>query len=259
MSERSREAHFVQSVERALAVVRVFGADAPELTLSEVARATGLTRAAARRFLLTLVDLGYVRNTGRSFSLTPRVLELGYAYLAGLGLPAIAQPHLQRLVAEVDESTAVSVLDGEEIVCVARVANSRFMRISVDIGTRLPAYPTSMGRVLLAGLDDAALDAYLKATDLVAFTPRTLTDPDALRRAVQRARRDGYAVVEREMEEEIRSIAAPLRDRLGAVVGAVSLTTHVSRRTGRELRRELLEPLLATAAQIETDLSLAAP
>src|SRR5919205_75546 len=157
----ARGTHFVRSLERGLAVIRAFDASAPELTLSDVARLTGLTRAAARRFLLTLVDLGYVRFDGRLFSLTPRVLELGYAYLSGLTLPDIAEPHLEWLAREVGESSSMSVLDGEDVVYVARVPTSRIMTVAINVGTRFPAYATSMGRVLLAGLSVGALDDYL--------------------------------------------------------------------------------------------------
>jgi IclR family pca regulon transcriptional regulator len=163
--------HFVQSFERGLAVIRAFGPDDPELTLSDVARRTGLTRAAARRFLLTLTDLGYVRTDGKQFALTPRVLELGYAYLSSLTLPEIAEPHLERLAADVRESSSVSVLDGDEIVYVGRVPTSRIMRVSINVGTRFPAYATSMGRVLLAALSDGQLDAYLARADIRPLTP----------------------------------------------------------------------------------------
>ena len=147
----ARDGNFVQSLDRGLAVIRAFDAEHPRLQLSEVARATGLTRAAARRFLLTLVQLGYVRVDGREFSLRPRVLELGYSYLSGLTLPEVAQPHLESLVGRVDESSSVSVLDGDDVVYVARVHTKRIMTVMITVGTRFPAYATSMGRVLLAG------------------------------------------------------------------------------------------------------------
>src|SRR5690606_6192710 len=147
--DQSREPHFVRSLERGLAVIRAFDAEHPELTLSEVARICDLTRATARRFLLTLVDLGYVRTDGRRFSLTPRVLELGYAYLSSVSLPEIAEPHLELLVAQVRESASLCVLDGEDIVYLCRVPTSRIMTVSINVGTRLPAFATSMGRVLL--------------------------------------------------------------------------------------------------------------
>ena len=156
-----RGSHYVQSLARGLSVIGAFGPDTPELSLSDVARATGLTRAAARRFLLTLVDLGHVRQDGKLFRLTPRVLTLGYAYLSSLSLPGIAEPHLEQLVREVHESSSMSVLDGHDIVYVARVPTSRIMTVAINVGTRFPAYATSMGRVLLAGLDAPALEEHL--------------------------------------------------------------------------------------------------
>src|SRR6202042_2750977 len=147
-----RNSYFVQSLDRGLAVIRSFGPERERLSLSEVARATGLTRAAARRFLLTLVKLGYVRNDGREFSLRPRVLELGYAYLSGLAMPEVAAPHMEELVARLHESSSISVLDGLQIVYVVRVPTKRIMTVAISVGTRFPAYATSMGRVLLADL-----------------------------------------------------------------------------------------------------------
>src|SRR5919202_3507385 len=170
-----RGAHFVQSLERGLAVIRAFSAERPQLTLSEVARATGLDRAAARRFLLTLADLGYVHSDGRSFMLAPRVLELGYAYLSSISLPEVAEPHMERLVADVHESSSVSVLDGDDIVYVARVPVSRIMTVSINVGTRFPAYATSMGRVLLAGLPAPPLDAHFDPVTPQRPSPRAMT------------------------------------------------------------------------------------
>ncbi len=152
-----RNSDYVQSLERGLAVIRAFDDEHRELALSDVARATGLTRAAARRFLLTLVQLGYVGFDGKLFSLRPRILELGFAYLSSLTLPEVAQPHMESLVAQVNESSSISVLDDTEIVYVVRVPTRRIMTITIAVGTRLPAYATSMGRVLLAGLDDDEL------------------------------------------------------------------------------------------------------
>ena len=257
MNPADRDAHFVQSLERGLAVIRAFDADNSELTLSEVARATGLTRAATRRFLLTLVDLGYVRTDGRLFTLSPRVLELGYAFLSSMTLPEVAQPHLERLAAQVHESTSVSVLDDESVVYVARVATSRIMTVTINVGTRFPAYATSMGRVLLAGLRPQDLDAYFGRADLRAFTQRTLSTPDKLRAAVERVRNQGWAIVDQELEEGLRAVAAPVRDRSGRVVAAINVSTHSTRTSLGQMRRDLLPPLLATAARIEADLELA--
>src|SRR4051794_19298200 len=199
MNPPERDAHFVQSLERGLAVIRAFDAQRPELTLSEVARHCDLTRAAARRFLLTLADLGYVRTDGRLFRLTPRVLELGYAYLSSVSLPEVASPHLERLVEEVHESSSVSVLDGDEIVYVARVPASRIMTVSINVGTRFPAYATSMGRVLLAGLHDAELDAYLTSLNLERFSTHTVTDRATLRSELDKVRAQGWAIVDQEL------------------------------------------------------------
>jgi IclR family pca regulon transcriptional regulator len=253
----SRPAHFVQSLERGLAVIRAFDADNSELTLSEVARATGLTRAATRRFLLTLVDLGYVRTDGRLFTLSPRVLELGYAYLSSMTLPEVAQPHLERLAAQVHESTSVSVLDDESVVYVARIATSRIMTVTINVGTRFPAYATSMGRVLLAGLPRPDLDRYFARADLRSFTHRTLHTPDKLRAAIERVRNQGWAIVDQELEEGLRAVAAPVRDRSGRVIAAINVSTHSTRTSLGQMRRDLLPPLLATAARIEADLELA--
>ena len=224
----ARNSEFVQSLERGLAVIRAFDADSPELTLSDVARLTGLTRAAARRFLLTLADLGYVRTDGRLFALRPRVLELGYSYLSSLGLPEVALPHMDSLVAQVHESSSLSVLDGAEIVYVARVPTRRIMTVAITVGTRFPAYATSMGRVLLAGLDADALDAYLRGLQLRELTPKTITQPARLRIALNRVRNQGYAMVDQELEVGLRSIAVPVHV-AGRVVGALNVSRHVGR------------------------------
>ncbi|MDR7273717.1 IclR family transcriptional regulator domain-containing protein [Catenuloplanes atrovinosus] len=254
MTESAREGHFVQSLERGLAVIRAFDAAHPELTLSEVARICDLTRAAARRFLLTLADLGYVHTDGRLFRLSPRVLELGYAYLSSISLPEVAEPHLERLVAEVRESSSVSVLDGDDVVYVARVPTSRIMTVSINVGTRFPAYVTSMGRVLLAAVPEAALDDYLSRVELRKLTPRTTTGETALRAELARVRAQGYAIVDQELEEGLRSMAVPVRDRNGGVIAAVNVSVHASRTSVDALRRDLLPPLLAAAARIEADL-----
>jgi IclR family pca regulon transcriptional regulator len=251
--------HFVQSFERGLAVIRAFGPDDPELTLSDVARRTGLTRAAARRFLLTLTDLGYVRSDGKQFALTPRILELGYAYLSSLSLPEIAEPHLERLAAEVRESSSVSVLDGDEIVYVGRVPTSRIMRVSINVGTRFPAYATSMGRILLAALPDDELRAYLARAEIRPLTARAIGNPEDLREELVRIREQGWALVDQELEEGLRSIAAPVHDGGGRVVAAVNVSAHASRASRETVTTELLPPLLDTAKRIEADLRDVSP
>ncbi len=245
---------FVQSLERGLAVIRAFDADHPELTLSEVAAATGVTRAAARRFLLTLAELGYVRSNGRFFSLSPRVLELGYAYLSSLSLPDVAEPHLEALVAEVNESSSVSVLDGDDVVYVARVPVSRIMTVAISVGTRFPAYATSMGRVLLAGLPDVEQEGYLAKVTLERLTAKTVRSVSALRAELARVRAQGWALVDQELEEGLRAVAAPIRDRSGRTVAAVNVSAAASRTSVESIRRTLVPPLLAAAARIEADL-----
>ena len=257
--EQARRDYFVQSLERGLAVIRAFGAENPELMLSEVARAADLTRAAARRFLLTLVDLGYMRTDGRRFALTPRVLELGYAYVSSLSLPEVAEPHLQSLVEEVHEAAAVAVLDGDEIVYVARVPVSRIMTVTVNVGTRFPAHATSMGRVLLAGLPKDEFDEYLTSAPFEAITAKTVRTKPDLRKEVERTRKEGFALVDQELEEGLRAVAVPIHWGDGEVAAAVNLSGHASRHTREDVRRTLLPPLRATAERIEEDLRMATP
>jgi IclR family pca regulon transcriptional regulator len=255
MPQPSRDAAgaFVQSLDRGLAVIRAFDAEHPELTLSEVARTTGLTRAAARRFLLTLVELGYVRTDGRLFTLRPKILELGYAYLSSLSLPEIALPHLEQLVERVHESTSVSVLDGDEVVYVARVPTKRIMTVSISVGTRFPAYATSMGRVLLAWRSAEWLDGYLASARLKALTAHTLADSESLRAELAAVRERGWAMVDQELEEGLRSVAAPIRDQSGQVAAAINVATNVSRTSADELVERIVPQLLATAHLIEQD------
>lgn len=240
----------VQSLERGLSVITAFSTERPRMTLSEVARVTGLTRAATRRFLLTLQRLGYVTLEDREFSLSPRTLELGYAYLSSTPFWELAQPHMESLVDRLHESSSISVLDGDEIVYVSRVPTKRIMTISLSVGSRLPAYPTSMGRVLLAAADDDALDAYLDRVELVPLTTRTTTDRDALRRQVLETGEQGWALVDQELEDGVRSVAAPLRDANRRVIAAINVSAHAARTTLDRLRREFVPVLLETAAAI---------
>lgn len=248
---------FVQSLARGLEVIRAFDAHHHELSLSDVARRTGLTRATARRFLLTLVGLGYVRTDGRLFRLTPQILRLGHAYLSSMGLTDIAQPHLEALSAQLGESTSASVLDGAEIVYVARVATRRLMMVGISVGTRFPAYATSMGRVLLAAQPPAALPEILDQLNPTALTARTLTDRAALLREIDRVRRQGYAVVDQELEMGLRSVAAPVRGASGDVVAAVNVSMSALHTPAPAPGGPLLEGLLGTAAAISADLRTA--
>lgn len=247
-------AEFVQSLARGLAVIRAFDAEHPRMSLADLARATELTRATARRFLLTLEELGYVRSDGREYELTPRVLELGFSYLSSLSLPELVQPHLERLSAAVDESSSASVLDGDEIVYVARVPTRRIMRVGITIGTRFPATATSMGRALLAGLPDAELRALLDRWQPSAYTDRTITDRAVLEAELTRVRKQGWSMVDEELELGLRSLAVPLH-RDGEVVAAINVSTPAGRRSAAESKRMLLPPLLEAASAIDADLA----
>ena len=250
-----RRTDFVQSLDRGLAVIRCFSSEHPSLTLSEVAERTGLTRAAARRFLLTLQELGYVGSSGRQFSLRPRVLALGYAYLSSFSVAQIAQPHLEDLTEELHESCSVSVLDGDDIVYVARASANRIMTIALTVGTRLPPYPTSMGRVLLAGLPEAELDAHLSRARLRKLTEHTVDDPDQLRAILADVRAQGWAAVDQELEAGVRSIAVPIRDSSGRVVAAINASAHAARVPMRTLEKQFLPRLLDAAEQIDAELA----
>ncbi len=240
-------AHYVQSLERGLAVITAFDHDHPAMTPTEVAQRTDLSRATARRFLLTLTDLGFVRVQDGRFTLTPppQVLRLGTAYLSGLGLPQIAQPHLERLSADLHESTSAAVLDRTDIVYVARVGTRRIMSVGITVGTRFPAHATSMGRVLLAHLDEDELDAYFATAELRPLTDATVHDEPTLRATLAEVREQGWACVEQELEPGLASVAAPLRRADGAVVAAANVsTTYV----GRPLPDSYRDELLATAS-----------
>jgi len=251
---RRGHSDYVQSLERGLSVLRAFGPERTGLTLSDVARITGLTRAAARRFLLTLVELGYVTSDRRVFSLSPRVLELGYGYLSGLGLTDIATPHMEELVAAVKESSSIAVLDGDDIVYVVRVPTTRIMTVSITLGTRFPAYCTSMGRVLLAALDEDALGAYLARVQLAPLTHRTVTEKARLAAIVAETRVRGFSLVDQELEDGLRSVAVPIIDARGLTVAAVNVSAHSSRVSLDELRTKHLARLQETARRINADL-----
>jgi IclR family transcriptional regulator, pca regulon regulatory protein len=250
----ARPAGYVQSLDRGLAVIGCFSAEAPRLTISEVAFKTGLTRAAARRFLLTLNALGYVGNDGRQFFLTPRVLRLGYAYLSSLSVADVAQTHLEQLADVVHESCSASVLDGFDIIYVARAATKRIMTISLSVGTRLPAHPTSMGRVLLAALPDDQIDAYVASVPLAKLTDRTIVDRAALRTELEKTRIRGWSVVDQELEDGVRSVAVPVHDGDGRVVAAVNTSAHAARVPLARLQKHFLPRLRECASAIDAEL-----
>lgn len=249
---------FVQSLARGLKVIRAFDVDHPEMTLSDIARRAGLTRATSRRFLLTLVELGYVRSDGRQFALTAKVLDLGFSYLSALSLPEIAQPHLEALAAIIHESTSLSVLDDTDIVYVARVPTRRIMSVRINIGTRFPAYATSMGRVMLAALERDELDGYLAHVGIARLTSRTIGSRDELVAQLAEARERGWALIDQELEEGLRSIAVPIRHG-DQVVAAINVSTSTSSRTVESIHKELLPHLQHTAERIGTDLTASRP
>jgi IclR family pca regulon transcriptional regulator len=243
---------FVQSLARGLAAIRTFDAEHAAQTLSEVARRAGLSRAAARRVLHTLVELGYADGDGRLFRLRPKVLELGFAYLHGTGLWGAAQPPMVELVERIHESCSAAVLDGDEIVYVARVpTRTRIMSITLGLGSRLPAHLTSMGRVLLAALPPAELEARLAALGTPEpRTGRTLVEPGALRRAIAKVRVQGYAILDQELEPGLRSVAVPVHGPGGAVLAALNVGTHASRVTLEDLKGRILPALRETAEAV---------
>ncbi|MEU0175472.1 IclR family transcriptional regulator C-terminal domain-containing protein [Streptomyces massasporeus] len=247
---------FIESLARGLTVLTAFGEGRPELTLTEVSQATGLARATARRALITYEHLGLVTAAGRTFTLTPRVLSLGFPPLSRTSLPEIAQPHLADLTSRIHESTSLAVLSdsGEEIQYTARVATARVMSVNITVGTRLPAYATALGRVLLAD----ASEGIRGAKELPALTAHTITDKHTLEGVLTSVRAQGYALVDEELEEGLRSIAVPIRDGSGRVVAALNTAMHASRRTPRECVTDLVPELTATAARIQTDLHTAA-
>ena len=246
---------YVQSLSRGLTVLQAFNAERPAMTLADMSRATGLTRATVRRLLLTLAALGFVCTDGRTFELTPRVLDLGFAYVSSLQLPDIAQPFMEALSDRVHESVSASVLDGSQIVYVARVNTQRIMGISLAIGSRLPAAWTSMGRVLLAGLSEPQLEEFLDGLVASGPTEQSINNTEALRSEIHTVRSQGYALIDQELEEGIRSVAAPLRDRRGRTLAAINVGTHAARVTLKELRGVILPDLLATARSIESQLA----
>lgn len=221
---------YVAALASGLQILKAFDAEHPRMTLTEMAGRTDMDRAKARRFLLTLEALGYVRRTGRDFELTPRVLELGHAFQASNQYRAVIQHYLQDITAEIGESSSLSVLDGAEVVYVVRsAALHRLMGISLSVGTRLPAAYTSMGRVLLAQLSPAQLEALLPEIQLQAHTPKSLTSMDALRDELDSVRQQGYSIVDQELDLGLRSVATPVFAGNGDLLGAINISTNAAR------------------------------
>jgi IclR family transcriptional regulator, pca regulon regulatory protein len=243
------ERDIMGGLAKGLAVIETFSADRPRQTISQVAETSGLDRATARRCLLTLAHAGYADWDGKFFTLTPRVLRLGTACLATMPLPQIVQPHLDRLSEAFGESTSVSILDGAEIVYVARAAQRKVMSIALMPGSRLPAHCTSMGRVLLAALPEAEARARLGTGPLAARTERTLTDPEAVMAELARVRAQGHAINDQEVELGLQSLAIPLRNARGKVVAAMNVGRAGNGPTDA-LTGQFLAPMLAVQADL---------
>lgn len=243
----------LQGLERGLAVIQAFSRDAPAMTLSEVARRTDISRATARRILLTLASLGFVRSDGRDFSLSPRVLSLGWAYISSLNLWETARPFMADLSAEMQETCSATTLDLPDIVFEARVpAPRRILMMSLEVGSRLPAYATAMGRVLLAGLSDEQVAAHLAETRLEPLTHRTTTDPARLRAIVAAVREQGFSLVDEELELGLRSLSVPLPGPDGRPVAALNLCAATARVSVEEMHARYLPAMRATADTICT-------
>lgn len=247
---------FVTALASGLEVILAFDNDTPRMTLSEVAAKTGMNRARARRFLLTLHALGYVRKQHRHFELAPKALQLGYAYLSANNYRSVIQQHLEDITQRIGESSSLGVLDGSEVIYVARsAAPHRLMAITLSVGTRLPAVATSMGRVLLAQLPDAELDALLAATPLTTYTEHTITDRQVLRECLDQVRRQGYCIVDQELDSGLRSLAVPAFDANGKLLGAINVSTNAARIDLATLTDKFLPLLQEKARQIQTQVS----
>ena len=249
--ERSRD--YVQSLARGLAVLRTFDREHPAMTLAEISARAGLSRAAVRRLALTLQHLGYVRVVERDVSLTPRVLELGFSYLDSVALTELVQPRLEALSQRVHESCSMAVLDGQSIVYVARVPVRKLMMVALGVGARLPAFSSSMGRVLLSGLSEAELEQWFEDLEPVRHTRHTVVEPRRLRRLIAEVRQQGHAYVEQELELGLCSLAVPLRNREGRVAAALNIGMQYQPDARARALREFLPALRETAAAIERD------
>src|SRR3954470_21667350 len=249
---------FIEALARGLDVLRSFRPATPSMTLSEIAGVTGLARPTVRRILITLDALGYVRPAGRGYALTPRVLELGMAYVNALSIWDLARPHMRHLVEQTDESTSMAQLDGSDIVYVARVAVPKIVTLAVTIGTRFPAPATSMGKVLLAALPPASLPAVLAEPSRSGITARWQPSAAELDAALREVRAKGWALADQDLAPGIRSIATGVRDGDGAVIAAINVTVHAAETSVETLLEEHLPKLLRTAADISHDWSLTA-
>ncbi|WP_338064145.1 IclR family transcriptional regulator domain-containing protein [Cryobacterium aureum] len=238
--------YYVRSAEKTLATLLAFTVGEPRQTVTQIAEKTGVSRAGARRFLLTLSDLGYLRNDGKTFELTPRTMDIGASYLATLSLPQVADEHLKRLAVELNETTSLCILDGADVVYVARIAAPRLLGVSVNVGTRFPAWATSMGRVLLANLPETVLESYFETLTLRAFTEQSVKNIDELRAEITRAAANGWSLVSQELDDGLRGVAVPVR-RGTQVIAAVNVSVQSHRVSAGTIETSVV-PLLQRAA-----------
>jgi IclR family pca regulon transcriptional regulator len=252
--DRAAPIEYVRALDRGLAVVRAFDADHPRRSLAEVARAVGLAPATARRLLHTLQALDYVGTDGQLWWLRPRLLELGQAYLATTSVWDVVRERLVALTEEVHETASAGVLDGDDVLYVVRVPYRRIMSMNVEVGTRIPAFASSMGRVLLAALPDEARESVLERVDLRPITARTVATVDALRDVLAQVHGQGWCFLEQELEAGIQCVAAPAHDATGRVIASVTVSSHTTRLSPKEVRQRLLPALLRAAADIDEDL-----
>ncbi|MDQ6433297.1 IclR family transcriptional regulator C-terminal domain-containing protein [Mesorhizobium sp. LHD-90] len=251
MPEASSSRDLVGSLEKGLGVIEILAAHPAGLTLTDTAERAGLTRAGARRLLLTLVAAGYAGQDGRVFALSPKLLSLSRAWLEGTSLWSFAEPFMREVAAAMNESCSAAVLSGHDVVYVARIPGARIMRVALQVGTRLPAYCTSMGRVLMSGMTQEQLADFLGSVELIAHTPKTVIDGSEIARRVRQAAEQGFAVVDEELEIGLRSIAVPIRDRQGTIVAAINVSTQSARFSVAEMKRTVLPPLKQAAERIE--------
>jgi IclR family pca regulon transcriptional regulator len=259
-SQKEPRSERLESLERGLRVLELFGkGDGHAFTMIEVADRLGYTRAAAMRILATLESMGYVRLDARTYTLTPRVLSLGYAYLVSLGFRAVAKPILDDLMRLTNETCSIGVLDGKDVVYVARSEARRLIRIDLAVGSRLPAHVNSMGRVMLSALPDRALDAFLRSIKLEKITARSVVDKAELKARIVAIRSAGYCYIDGEVEDRIAGLAAPIHDRQGRVIAALNMNLGFGRYVADDIETRLLPMLLGSAEKIEAILQSEVP
>jgi len=254
-NDPAEQPDFVTALARGLAVIRAFGSQAKRLSLADIARQVNLPRATVRRSLITLETLGYVESDGKSFMLTPKVLSLGHSYLSSLPVTRAVRPYLEKMAALLNEGASAGILDHDEAVFVARVPVRRAFLWTDPAGSRLPAFCTSMGRVLLAAQSDETIDGYLARIEPRAYTPRTITDRARLRDAIFEARRASYSVVEEEFDAGVLAISVPIKDAHDRTLAALSVVSHVDRTTRAEMIDRFLPPMRAAVEELRAELA----